>query len=449
MQDLDYTNLTTLLEEKNFRALKKSINLWNEVDIASFLDQLPFEQAMIVFRLLEKNLSADVFACLDIELQENIINRLADHELSRVMEELYTDDMVDMLEELPATMVKRILRHTTPETRTLVNQYLNYPENSAGSIMTSEYIALKKNMTVADAFAYIRENGTDSESIYTCYVTTATRELEGVVSLRSMIMNPYETVLEDIMDKRVIFGHTHDDQEEISSIFHKYDFMSLPIVDAENRLVGIITYDDAFDVLEQEATEDIEKMAAMLPSEKPYLKTGVLATTRNRIPWLLFLMISSMAAGAVLNHYEAALAAVPLLMSFTPMLTDTGGNAGSQTSTSIIRSMTLGEIAPRDIFQILWKEFRVAVLCGAILALVNFLRLMIQYPGRPLICLTVVLSLFFTVVLAKALGCILPIGAKLLKLDPAIMAAPLITTLVDTCSLIIYFRFACMLLDSI
>lgn len=449
METFDSTNLTTLLEEKNFRALKEAVNTWNEVDIASFLDELPYEQAIVVFRLLDKNLSAEVFACLDVELQEKIINHLADHELSRVLDELYTDDMVDMLEELPATMVKRILRHTTPETRALVNQYLNYPENSAGSIMTSEYIALKKDMTVADAISYIRENGTGKESIYTCYVTTSTRELEGVVSLREMIMNPYETNLEDIMDQHVIFGHTHDDQEEISAIFQKYDFMSLPIVDTENRLVGIITYDDAFDVFEREATEDIEKMAAMLPSEKPYLKTGVLTTTKNRIPWLLFLMISSMAAGAVLNHYEAALAAVPLLVSFTPMLTDTGGNAGSQTSTSIIRSMTLGEIQPRDIFKILWKELRVSLLCGAVLALVNFVRLMIQYPGQTFICLTVVLSLFVTVVLAKLIGCLLPIGAKLLKLDPAIMAAPLITTIVDTCSLIIYFRFACLLLDTI
>lgn len=449
MQTFDRTNLTTLLEEKNFRALREAINSWNEVDIAAFLEDLPSEQAIIVFRLLEKNLSADVFACLDVEIQEKVINQLADHELSRVLDELYMDDMVDMLGELPATMVKRILRHTTPETRALVNQYLNYPENSAGSIMTSEYIALKKNMTVEEAFAYIRKNGTDSESIYTCYVTTSKRELEGVVSLREMIMNPYETVLEDIMDKHVIFGRTNDDQEEISALFNKYDFMSLPIVDTENRLVGIITYDDAFDVLEQEATEDIEKMAAMLPSEKPYLKTGVLTTTKNRIPWLLFLMISSMAAGAVLTHYEAALAAVPLLVSFTPMLTDTGGNAGSQASTSIIRSMTLGEILPRDIFRILWKEFRVSLLCGAILALVNFIRLTIQYPGQSLVCLTVVLSLFVTVILAKIIGCILPIGAKVLKLDPAIMAAPLITTIVDTCSLIIYFRFACMLLDAI
>lgn len=449
MQAFDSTNLTKLLEEKNFRALREAINLWNEVDIASFLEELPSEQAIIVFRLLEKNLAAEVFACLDVEFQEKVLNQLADYELSRVLDELYMDDMVDMLEELPATMVKRILRYTTPETRALVNQYLNYPENSAGSIMTNEYIALKKDMTVADAFAYIRENGTESESIYTCYVTTSTRELEGVVSLREMIMNPYETVLEDIMDKHVIFGRTNDDQEEISAIFNKYDFMSLPIVDAENRLVGIITYDDAFDVLEQEATEDIEKMAAMLPSEKPYLKTGVIMTTRNRIPWLLFLMISSMAAGAVLTHYEAALAAVPLLVSFTPMLTDTGGNAGSQASTSIIRSMTLGEILPRDIFKVLWKELRVSLLCGAILALVNFLRLIIQYPGQTLVSLTVVLSLFVTVILAKIIGCILPIGARVLKLDPAIMAAPLITTIVDTCSLIIYFRFACMLLDVI
>lgn len=331
----------------------------------------------------------------------------------------------------------------------MINQFLNYPDNSAGSIMTAEYVALKKHMSVEEAFAYIRANGVDKETIYTCYVTSDKRELEGVITLKDLLMNPYTTVISDIMDTNVIKAATSEDQEDISSMFNKYDLLALPVVDAENRLVGIITVDDVVDVMEQEATEDIEKMAAILPSEKPYLKTSVFILAKNRIVWLLVLMVSSMLTGGILAKYEAAFAVLPMLVTFIPMLTDTGGNAGSQSSTLIIRGMTVGDIKASDIFKVLWKEVRVALICSLILGLVNFIRLMIQYPGNTLICLVIVLSLAFTILLAKTIGCTLPILAQCLHLDPAIMAAPLITTIVDACSLVVYFQIASAILPQL
>ena len=438
--------LFDLVSRKQFRQLKDELCEMNEFDIASFLEELDSEKQIIIFRMLPKELASDVFACLEVETQEHIINSITDKELAYIIEELYVDDAVDMLEELPATIVKRVLQNAAPSTRLQINEFLKYPENSAGSIMTAEYIGLKKNMTVQEAFAYIRKHGYDKETIYTCYVMDAKRMLEGVVTVKDLLMNDYEVKIEDIMDTNVIKAVTTDDKEEIADLFNKYDLLSLPVVDHENRLVGIVTIDDAVDVMEEEATEDFEKMAAMLPSEKPYLKTSVVELAKNRITWLLVLMLSSMLTGGILTKYEKAFEVMPLLVSFVPMLTDTGGNAGSQSSTMIIRGMTIGEIASSDIFKVVWKETRVSFIVGLILGLVNFIRLIIQYPGQPLVALTVVLALFATVFLAKVIGGILPILAKRLKLDPAIMAAPLITTIVDAVSLVIYFQIAVELL---
>ena len=448
MENFDLDELLELVKAKKYRQLKEALLDLNEVDIALFMDELDsVERRMLVFRMLPKEMASEVFAELDPESQEDIINSITDRELSEIVEDLYVDDAVDMLEEMPATIVRRVMENTKPATRKLINQFLNYPENSAGSIMTAEYIGLKKHMTVEECFAYIRKNGIDSETIYTCYVMDSKRRLEGVVTVRNLIMNPYDAVLGDIMDDNVIKAITTMDQEEVVEMMNKYDLLSMPVVDSEDRLVGIITVDDVMDVMEEEATEDIEKMAAMLPSEKPYLRTGVFELAKNRIPWLLFLMLSSTLSGALLERYENAFAAIPLLVSFTPMLMNTGGNSGSQSSAMIIRGMSLGEIEPTDILKVIWKEIRVGLIAGIILAVCNFIRLMIQYPGNTMISLVVVLSVFVTVVIAKTIGCTLPIAAKVLKADPAIMAGPLITTIVDAVSLIVYFNLACMLLD--
>lgn len=438
--------LMDLLFTRQFRKLKDILTEMNEVDIATFIEELDSEKTVVVFRMLPKELASDVFACLEVDKQEHIINSITDYELGTIVDDLFVDDAVDMLEELPASVVKRVLKNARPDTRKLINQFLNYPDNSAGSIMTAEYVGLKQSMTVEQAFAYIRKNGVDKETIYTCYVMDEKRRLEGVVTVKDLLMNPYEEVIGNIMDTHVIKAFTTEDQEEVADSFQKYDLLSLPVVDHEERLVGIVTVDDVVDVMEQEATEDFEKMAAMLPSEKPYLKTGVFQLAKNRIAWLLILMVSSMITGGILAKYEAAFAVIPLLVTFIPMLTDTGGNAGSQSSTMIIRGMAVGEIEPGDLFKVLWKELRVGVIVGVILGFVNYVRLVILYPGREMLCLTVVLSLMATVIIAKTIGCMLPIAAKVFHMDPAIMAAPLITTIVDAVSLIIYFQLACTLL---
>lgn len=443
---LDMEKLIQLADGKQFRILKEILSIMNEADVAAFLQELSLEQMTLVFRTLPKELAADVFANLEVDEQQHIINQITDREINNIIEELYVDDAVDMLEELPATLVKRILQTASPDTRNLINQFLNYPENSAGSIMTAEYVGLKKDMTVEQAFAYIRKHGVDKETIYTCYVMDAKRTLEGVVTVKDLLMNPYEAHLGEIMDVNVIKAVTTEDQEAVAERFLKYDLLSLPVVDSENRLVGIVTVDDIVDVMEEEATEDFEKMAAMHPSEKPYLKTGVLELAKNRIMWLLILMVSSMITGGILARYEAAFAVLPLLVTFIPMLTDTGGNAGSQSSTLIIRGMAVNEIEPRDGFKVLWKELRVGLLVGIVLGIVNFVQLILRYPGQWMVCLTVVLSLLVTVVLAKTIGGLLPIAARSLKLDPAIMAAPLITTIVDAISLVVYFQLAVKLL---
>ena len=438
--------LLRLVEEKKFRELKSRLVEMNEVDIASFMEELDSEKTVVVFRMLPKELATDVFAELEPEQQQQIVTSITDYELGAIINDLYVDDAVDMLEELPANVVKRVLKNSNPEQRKLLNQFLKYPEDSAGSVMTAEFVNLKKNMTVADAFEYIRRHGVDKETIYTCYVTDDTRRLQGVVTVKDLLMSSYETKIDDIMDDNVIKVTTTEDQEEVANLFNEYNLLALPVVDNEERLVGIITVDDVMDVMEAEATEDIEKMAAIIPSEKPYLKTGVLTLARNRIPWLLVLMFSSMITGNILLRYENAFAAIPLLVTFVPMLMDTGGNSGSQASTMIIRGMAIGDIELSDVAKVVWKELRVGMLCGAVLAAANFVRLMIQYPGNTMICLTVVLSVFFTVIIAKTIGCSLPILAKAVHLDPALIASPMLTTIVDAASLTIYFTFATWIL---
>ena len=438
--------LLRLVEEKKFRELKSRLVEMNEVDIASFMEELDSEKTVVVFRMLPKELATDVFAELEPEQQQQIVTSITDYELGAIINDLYVDDAVDMLEELPANVVKRVLKNSNPEQRKLLNQFLKYPEDSAGSVMTAEFVNLKKNMTVADAFEYIRRHGVDKETIYTCYVADDTRRLQGVVTVKDLLMSSYETKIDDIMDDNVIKVTTTEDQEEVANLFNEYNLLALPVVDNEERLVGIITVDDVMDVMEAEATEDIEKMAAIIPSEKPYLKTGVLTLARNRIPWLLVLMFSSMITGNILLRYENAFAAIPLLVTFVPMLMDTGGNSGSQASTMIIRGMAIGDIELSDVAKVVWKELRVGMLCGAVLATANFVRLMIQYPGNTMICLTVVLSVFFTVIIAKTIGCSLPILAKAVHLDPALIASPMLTTIVDAASLTIYFTFATWIL---
>ena len=442
-----FDNYTALMDGGQYLQLKQELNEEQPANIAEYFEELTAEKQLFIFRLLSKDVAAEVFSYMDNDTQEHIVQSITDREVRNIVDEMFLDDTVDFLEEAPANLVKKVLRNTDAGTRQLINRFLNYPENSAGSLMTIEFVRLRANMTVAKALSEIKRVGMDKETIYTCYVTDAQRKLLGVIPLRTLICAEDDSLVGDLMEDDVISVHTLDDQEEVANIFKKYNWMALPVTDTEGRLVGIITVDDVMDVMEQEATEDFEKMAAMLPSEKPYLKTGVFQLARNRIPWLMILMLSSMVTGGILLKYENAFSVIPLLVTFIPMLMDTGGNSGSQASTMIIRGMAVGEVEPADILKVMWKEIRVGMLCGLSLALVNFVRLMIQYPGQVLICLTVVISLFCTVIIAKTIGCVLPIAAKTIHLDPAIMASPMITTIVDACSLMIYFQLACHLLN--
>ena len=416
--------LLELLERRDLHALRAALLEENEVDIAEFLEELPQDKIVVVFRALPKEMAAEVFSNLEPDTQQVIIQSATDQEVSAIVEELYVDDAVDMLEELPANVVKRVLKAARPDTRKLINQFLNYPDNSVGSIMTAEFTDLKQSMTVSQAIAHIRRTGENSESVYTCYVTDAGRRLEGVLTIKELLLAQDEQLIADLMETDVITAETTEDQEEAVARMMKYDFISLPVVDKEGRLVGIVTVDDVMDVMEEEATEDFEKMAAMAPSEKPYLKTGVFTLARHRIMWLLVLMISGMVTGGILGRYEAAFSAMPLLVTFIPMLTDTGGNAGSQSSTLVIRGMAVGEIRLRDFARFFWKELRVSMLVGAALSTVNYVRLILTYPGQTATALTVAAALFVTVLLAKTVGGVLPMAAKFFKADPAIMAAP-------------------------
>ena len=441
--------LMELLDSRHMKELQTRLEDMNEFDVAEFLSEIGDNRMPMVFRLLSKETAADVFANFDAPEQEQIINSITDSELSAIIEELYVDDAVDMMEELPANVVKRVMRTATPETRRLINQYLNYPENSAGSIMTAEFIDLKKYMNVREAIARIRRIGEDKETIYICFVTSADRKLEGVVSVKDLLLNDDETVIEDIMDTNVIFCMTHDDQEEVSEKISDYDLMAIPVVDKEGRLVGIVTVDDIIDVLEQETTEDFEIMAAMTPSDKPYSRTGVIDMWKNRVPWLLCLMLSATFTTMILNSFEDALAVQAVLIGFIPIIMSTGGNSGAQSSTAIIRSLSLGDTEPKDTLKVIWKEWRVALLCGLTLSVVNFTKMLLvdnlllgNSDVNYMIALVVSLAMVFAVMFAKVVGSSLPMLAEKIGLDPAVVATPLITTITDAVSLLIYFEIA-------
>ncbi|SDZ10896.1 magnesium transporter [Proteiniborus ethanoligenes] len=435
-----------LIKENKLIQARNQLKDMNVVDIAQLLDETSQEKMLIIFRILPKDISADVFSYLSSEQQRYIIESITDKEIKTIIDELFFDDTIDFLEELPANVVKKVIKHTDENTRALINQFLKYPENSAGSIMTIEYVDLKKEMTVKAALEHIKKTAIDKETINTCYVMDKNRRLEGVLSIRQLILNDEDTIIKDIMDTNVIYVHTLEDQEYVADTFRKYDFISMPVVDNENRLVGIITIDDIVDIIEQENTEDFQKMAAMAPSEEEYLKTNVFSLAKHRVVWLLVLMISATFTGNIIRKFDEVLQSVVVLAAFIPMLMDTGGNAGSQSSTLIIRGLALGEIETKDVFKVIWKELRVSLVVGIVLALVNFLRIYYLEKTDIYISLAICISLFFTVILAKVVGGILPIVAKKVKLDPAIMASPLITTIVDALALLIYFSAATTLL---
>nr|WP_296485407.1 magnesium transporter [uncultured Acetatifactor sp.] len=438
--------LIRLLAAKQYTNLRQLLTEMNEADIAVLMEELEAEEMLKVYRILPKDLAADVFSYLETDSQQFIINSLSDKEAGSVIDNLMADDAADLLEEMPANVVRKLLANANPDTRQAVNQLLCYPEDSAGSIMTVEYVSLKENLTVNQAIERIRAVGLDSETINICYVLDARRELVGTVALRYLLLSDGDDIIGEIMHENVISINTLMDQEQAAAQFKKYDFTAMPVVDNENRMVGIITVDDIVDIMEEETTEDMEKMAAIVPSDKPYMKTGVTETYRKRIPWLLLLMVSATFTGAIIASFEEALSVYAVLVAFIPMLMDTGGNAGGQASVTIIRGLSLGEIAYRDIPRIMWKEIRVALLCGGTLAAANFVKLMLlDRVGIP-VAFTVCLTLAAAVLMAMLVGCLLPIGAKKIGFDPAVMASPFITTIVDALSLLVYFRFAAILL---
>lgn len=443
--------LLKLIEEKKYQEYKKVVNELPEIDVAQWIEELQEEQMIIAFRALPKDLAADVFSYLSSDSQQLIINGITDKELKNIVEDLYIDDAVDMLDEAPANVVQRVLQNASNETRTLINQFLNYKEDTAGSIMTAEFLDLKKGMTIKEALDRIRRICKDKETSYTCYVLDKNRILEGMITVKTILMAKDEEMIDDLMDTQVIYTTTNEDKENVAKLLSKYDLFALPVVDNENRMVGIVTIDDAVDVIEDEATEDFEKMAAMLPSDRPYLESKVTTLFKNRIVWLIVLMISGIIVGEILGYYEAKIAAIPLLVTFVPMLNDTGGNCGNQSSTMVIRGLTTGDITTKDWLKVWWKEFRVSLLVSIVLASFNFIRIAF-FTKAPegvnvyMIAISVSGALFLTVILAKSVGGLLPILAKKLKLDPAVMAAPLITTLVDAAAIVIYFTFVSHLL---
>lgn len=441
-----YDQILALLDEKKYSELKNLLSEMNEADIAAVLKELPQEKLPLLYRILPKELAAEVFVNMDSDAQEFLIRAFSDNELREVLDELYVDDAVDIIEEMPATVVKRILMHTDPEVRKSINEILQYPEDSAGSIMTIEYVDLKKYMTVEDAFTRIRRTGVDKETIYICYVTDENRKLLGIVTVKDLLLSEKNAKIFEIMDTNIISANTLEDKEIVAEKFRKYDLLALPVVDQENRLVGIVTIDDAMDVLQDENTEDIEKMAAITPTDKPYLKMSVFETWKKRFPWLLLLMVSATFTGKIITHFEDALQSYVVLTAFIPMLMDTGGNCGGQSSVTVIRGLSLGDITFRDTFRVIWKEFRVAFLCGVSLALVNFGKMLLIDRVGVMVAAVVCVTMVLTIILAKFIGCTLPILAKRLHFDPAVMASPFITTIVDALSLLIYFRVASMIL---
>lgn len=444
--------LDALVQGKKYSTIRDILMTMNPADVAILFQDMPEEQIPILFRLLPKEQAADTFVEMDSDQQELLIKGFSDSELKEVVDELYVDDAADLVEEMPANVVKRILSQADPETRKMINEILKYPEDSAGSIMTTEYVSLRPNMTAEEAIKRIRRTGIDKETIYTCYVIASDRKLIGFLSLKHLLLAEEDDIVERIMDPNPISVTTADDQEEVVKLLSRYDFVAVPVVDKEGRLVGIVTVDDAMDVMETEATEDIEKMAAITPSARPYLKMSVFELWKSRIPWLLILMVSATFTGMIISSYENALAAQAALTAFIPMLMDTGGNSGSQSSVTIIRSLSLGDVKFADFFRIVWKELRVAFFCGGTLACVNFVKILlvdkmllhsaVTIPVVLVVCMTLVVTVLF----AKLIGCTLPLVAQKLGFDPAVMASPILTTIVDAVTLSVYFRFAIMLL---
>lgn len=445
-----------LYKRRQYAKIKSILNEMNPADIAVLFEEFANDQSLLMFRLLPKEEAAETFVELDIDSQEALIHAFSDNELREVIDELYLDDAVDLIEEMPASVVKRILKNTDSETRKSINTLLKYPDDSAGSIMTPEFVDLKMDMTVEDAFKRIRRTGVDKETVYTCYVTDSSRHLLGVTTVRELLLHDYEDIIGDFMETNVIFVNTLDDQELATQYFDKYNFLALPVVDMEERLVGIITVDDAMDVLQEENTEDIQKMNAMTPTETTYFKTGVFETWKARVPWLLFLMLSATFTGIIISSFEDALSKLVVLTAFIPMLMGTGGNSGSQSSVTVIRALSLGEVDTSDIFKVIWKEFKVSIICGISLAVACFAKVividgwMLKTSGIDInVALVVSLTLCLTIICAKLIGCILPIVAKKMKLDPAVMASPFITTIIDAVCLIVYFVIAMALIPAL
>ena len=442
----DFDVVKELLETKQYTGLRQKIAEMNGADIAAIMEELDQGDTLKILRILPKNLAADVFSYMEVDSQQVIITSLSEKDAAGIINNLMADDAADLLEEMPANVVKKLLANANPETRRDINDLLQYPEDSAGSIMTVEYVDLKENMTVEDAIARIRKVGMDSETINICYVLDAKRKLVGTVALRYLLISPGDAVIGDIMHEDVIYINTLMDQEEVAGQFQKYDFIAMPVVDNEKRLVGIITVDDIVDILQEEATEDMEKMAAIVPSDKPYMKTSVIETWKKRMPWLLLLMISAAFTGSILTAFEDALMAYGVLIAYIPMLMDTGGNAGGQASVTIIRGLSLNEIRFGDALQVVWKEMRVAFLCGTTLAAANFVKLLLLDRVGLMVALVVCLTLIASVMIAKIVGCMLPMLARRIGFDPAVMASPFITTIVDVLSLLVYFQIAMGLL---
>lgn len=434
--------LRELLATKQYTKLRQYLAELNEADIAALMEELEAEDMLKVFRILPKDLAADVFSYLEVDNQQLIITSLSDKEAAIIINNLMADDAVDLLEEMPANIVKKLLRNANPETRRDINHLLRYPEDSAGSIMTVEYVDLKENLTVDQAIERIRRVGVDSETINICYVLDSQRKLVGTVALRYLLLSAGDEIIGEIMHENVISINTLMDQEEVAKQFKKYDFTAMPVVDNENRLVGIITVDDIVDIMEEETTEDMEKMAAIVPSDKPYMRTSVWETYKKRIPWLLLLMVSATFTGAIITSFEDALSVYAVLTAFIPMLMDTGGNAGGQASVTVIRGLSLGEIVYRDVPKVIWKEIRVALLCGVSLAAANFVKLMVFDRAGFAVAVVVSITIVSAVLMAMLIGCLLPVGAKRLGFDPAVMASPFITTIVDALSLLVYFQVA-------
>ena len=442
----DFTSLNELINTKQYTTLRQDLSEMNDADVAAFLEEIDIEDAVKVLRILPKSMAADVFSYLEIENQTTFIQRLSDKDAAGIINNLMADDAADLMEEMPANIVKRLLAGASAEARRDINHLLNYPEDSAGSVMTVEYVDLKEDITVKQAIERIRKIGIDSETINICYVLDSKRTLVGTVALRYLLLMDEDEIIGDIMHENVVSIHTLTDQEEVARMFQKYDFTAMPVVDNENRMVGIITVDDVVDIMEEEATEDMEKMAAIVPSDKPYMKTNAFEIWKKRMPWLLLLMVSATFTGSIISKFEDSLSACAILVAYIPMLMDTGGNAGSQASVTVIRGLSLDEVEFKDLFKVIWKEIRVALMCGVSLAAANFIKLLLLDRVEVTVALVVCVTLVIVVLIAKLVGCTLPMLAKKIGFDPAVMASPFITTIVDALSLMVYFNLATSLL---